>query len=212
MDDTQFVLVARRYCDDEIQLRAELLKRGVSILSGRSLFELLGPLTSGLVHAATRKAGAKTGGKKAKPAAKKPAKKARKAKKPAKAKPKTGKAQNVKTGKAQNVKTGKAQNVKTGRQDVARGVRPPLAQAMARVMGTKAMDSQTVLEALKKRSWAPRSANARQYLSFIFSSTPEAFKRIRRGLYKVRPGWPEVSAKASRVQEQPAQAASMSLH
>lgn len=76
----------------------------------------------------------------------------------------------------------------TNRKAVANGSRPPLYQAVAMVMGKEPMSIDQVLQELDKRGWSPDSEKPHNYISFIFSSNKETFDRVRRGVYRVKPG------------------------
>lgn len=77
----------------------------------------------------------------------------------------------------------------TNRKAVANGSRPPLYQAVAMVMaGKDQMSIDQVLQELEKRGWSPDSEKPHNYISFIFSSNKEVFDRVKRGVYRVKPG------------------------
>jgi len=135
-------------------------------------------------EASKRKAAAKAKARReAKEAAKKPAKAKTPAKKPTQAKKPATKKAKPAVMTAQSKKS-----AATGRQAVARGDRPPLKEAMVTVMGDDTVSSEQVIAALKTKGWMPDSKKPRQYISFMFSSNPEVFKRVGRGLYRVAKG------------------------
>lgn len=78
--------------------------------------------------------------------------------------------------------------VAEGRRAVARGDRPPIKEAIARVLGKKEMDASSIVKGLAAKGWLPntRPEKTQQYISFILSSTIDVFERVARGQYKVR--------------------------
>lgn len=72
-----------------------------------------------------------------------------------------------------------------GRRAVAEGDRPPVKEAMATVMGDRAMRSPEIVAALEARGWLPNSENPQQYISFMLSSSIDVFERVERGVYRV---------------------------
>ena len=87
-------------------------------------------------------------------------------------------------------------NAAEGRRAVARGDRPPMKEAIATVMGKASMGAPAVVEGLKKRDWLPNSKDPQQYVSYLLSSYKDVFKRLKRGLYKVRSGTKKAPPKA----------------
>jgi len=125
---------------------------------------------------------------KAKAAAKTTAKKAPK-KVAAKAKGKTkGKTAKKAAKKSTKSKAAAIAAATKGRRAVAEGLRPPLKEAIATVMGKTTMDAGQVIDGLKKRSWMPDAEDERGYISYALSSNKSVFERVQRGQYKVRAG------------------------
>lgn len=125
---------------------------------------------------------------KAKPAKKvTPAKKAvmKAAKKPvAKAKAAPAKKVSAKTRAARAIE---------GRRAVASGARPPLKEAMTRVMGSKTMNGDEILKLLNAKGWGPNSSNPVQHIKWTLSTEKTLFERVptvngkaQRGFYKVK--------------------------
>lgn len=73
-----------------------------------------------------------------------------------------------------------------GRRAVASGIRPPLKEAIATVMGKRTLGVGQVLAGLKRRGWMPETADERGYIVFCLSSNKRTFERVSRGHYKVR--------------------------
>lgn len=90
-----------------------------------------------------------------------------------------------------------------GRRAVARGDRPPMKEAIARVMGKKVMSSSEVIAALGKMDWLPNTQpdKTQQYISFILSSTTDLFKRVSRGNYKNTAQGAKLAAQAAKAQK-----------
>ena len=137
---------------------------------------------------ATKKAAKKAAAPKAKAAPKKTSAKSKAkktAKKAAKKSTKTKKA--PKKAKSKSKAAAIAAATK-GRRAVAEGLRPPLKEAIATVMGKKTMDAGQVIDGLKKRGWMPDAEDERGYISYALSSNKTVFERVKRGFYKVREG------------------------
>lgn len=64
---------------------------------------------------------------------------------------------------------------------------------MVAVMGDEVMGAAEVVAALIKAKTAPQSENLQNYISFMLSQNPKAFKRVARGKYQV------ILGKAERV-------------
>jgi hypothetical protein len=100
--------------------------------------------------------------------------------------------------------------VAEGRRAVARGDRPPMKEAIARVMGKSTLDAATVIKGLTEKGWLPNTApeKTQQYISYILSSSVEVFERIERGKYKVKDGVTFVhKTRAPKAKAAPAKAA-----
>jgi hypothetical protein len=95
----------------------------------------------------------------------------------------------------------KSPNVVAGRRAVALGLRPPLKEAIAKVMGNKAMGAADILEALEDRNWVPDAAKPQQYISCTLSSAKDIFERVegQRGLYKVAASRPALKRDIKKV-------------
>lgn len=141
---------------------------------------------------------------KAKPAAKKAA--------PKKAAAKKGAAKKAAAKPSKAVSSAVAE----GRRAVARGDRPPMKEAIARVMGKSTMDAAQVIAGLTAKNWLPNTPpeKTQQYISYVLSSTKEVFDRVERGQYKVKEGVtfvhktkaPKAKAAAAPKKETPAKA------
>ena len=168
MEDRKFVELCRRFCDDELTLRQELLARGVTVLEGRSPSDLLNPLTT--TFAARTKPGPKP---KAKiEAAESPKPKGKPGPKP-KAKPEVG----------------EPSPALVGRRAVANGERPPISEAMAIVMGKKTMGAEAILAGLIEKGWGPNAKEPRAYVSIVLAQQKQAFARVKHGHYRVKADW-----------------------
>lgn len=114
---------------------------------------------------------------------------------PPKAPPSKRKARAKKRTKAKKAPSAKAKKassnaVAEGRRAVARGDRPPMKVAIAKVMGDKVMDCSEVIAGLKEKNWLPNTVpgeKTQQYISYILSSSTDAFQRVERGRYKALP-------------------------
>ena len=73
-----------------------------------------------------------------------------------------------------------------GRRAVAEGLRPPIKDAIAKVMGGKTMSIDDIFEGLKAKSWLPNSSEPRQYISYLLSTSKDRFERVQgaRGVYR----------------------------
>jgi cell division protein FtsB len=186
-------------------LRAQIDERTKEVESLRAELKALDTVdvtksapTAAPVKAAAKKPGPKPGLKKkaADPAAKKTAT----AKKPA---PK-------KAAAAAKPSKSVSSAVAEGRRAVARGDRPPMKEAIARVMGKSTLDAATVIKGLTEKGWLPNTApeKTQQYISYILSSSVEVFERIERGKYKVKDGVTFVhKTRAPKAKAAPAKAA-----
>lgn len=158
--------------------------------------------------AVAKKPAAKTAAKTTKPAAKAAAKKAA----PKKAAAKKGAAKKAAAKPSKAVSSAVAE----GRRAVARGDRPPMKEAIARVMGKSTMDAAQVIAGLTAKNWLPNTPpeKTQQYISYVLSSTKEVFDRVERGQYKVKEGVtfvhktkaPKAKAAAAPKKETPAKA------
>jgi len=121
----------------------------------------------------------------------KPAKKAAKAK-PAKAAKKSAKGNSA---------------AAEGRRAVARGDRPTIREAVARVMGTKVMGSADIVAGLTKKGWLPGAKDPRTYCLYTLSDNKDVFERVERGRYKVRAGVVFENGKLKKAPKSPKAAA-----
>jgi len=74
-----------------------------------------------------------------------------------------------------------------GRLAVARGERPPVKEAIIRVLGDRIMSGEDVYEGLVKRDWLPNSKEPRKYVGYLLSSTKDRFEAVKssgRGMYR----------------------------
>jgi cell division protein FtsB len=216
-------------------LRAQIDERTKEVESLRAELKALDTVdvtksapTAAPVKAAAKKPGPKPGLKKkaadpaAKPVAKAVAKKAaapkakavaKKAKKAAAAPKKTATAKKPapkKAAAAAKPSKSVSSAVAEGRRAVARGDRPPMKEAIARVMGKSTLDAATVIKGLTEKGWLPNTApeKTQQYISYILSSSVEVFERIERGKYKVKDGVTFVhKTRAPKAKAAPAKAA-----
>ncbi len=123
--------------------------------------------------------------KAAEPPAPKKAKKGRKAKKVAPAK----KAAPAKKEATKKTKRGYNKFAAEGRAAVLRGDRPPIKEAISKVMGSKVMNATTIADLLKEKKWLPNSNDPKAYIAYILCSTKERFERVTtkgRGFYRVK--------------------------
>lgn len=78
-----------------------------------------------------------------------------------------------------------------GRRAVAEGLRPPIKDAIAKIMGGKTMSIDDIFEGLKSKSWLPNSSEPRQYIAYLLSTSKDRFERVAsagRGFYRVKSG------------------------
>jgi len=95
----------------------------------------------------------------------------------------------TKEARAKRVKVSKvssSSNAKKGRREVLQGKRPPMKEAVARVIGKRTMTATEIREGLRKRGWLPNTDKVQQYISYILSSTRDIFERVEHGKYRVR--------------------------
>lgn len=124
---------------------------------------------------------------KAEKATKKTAKKAEKVVEVKKADSKTPK---TKTPKAKGKRATQSLAAE-GRRAVAEGKRPPIKDAIAKVMGTKTMSIDDIFEGLKAKTWLPNSSEPRQYIAYLLSTSKDRFERVAsagRGFYRAKSG------------------------
>lgn len=76
--------------------------------------------------------------------------------------------------------------ISLGRQEVLRGLRPKLVDAVIEVMGQDSLSGPEVLYRLQQKGWAPVAAQPTSYISYVLSDNRNTFKRVARGHYKVR--------------------------
>lgn len=81
-----------------------------------------------------------------------------------------------------------------GRQQVMRGERPPIRDALQIVLGQRTMKSRDIGEELKKRGWIPVSTNPMGYISYVLSKSTKHFQAVQRGTYRVKPNAPPIPA------------------
>jgi hypothetical protein len=72
------------------------------------------------------------------------------------------------------------------RQEIKAGLRPPVKEAMLKVMGTKSMKGKEIYKALEAKGWLPNSRDPKSYIFNMLSECPELFERVSRGLYQVK--------------------------
>ena len=141
-----------------------------------------------VAKATPKKAAAKKAkvAKTAAPKVKKAAAKATPKKAAAKATPKKAAAKKAAAKPSKSVSSAVAE----GRRAVARGDRPPMKEAIARVMGKATMDAASVIQGLTEKNWLPNTPpeKTQQYISYILSSNDSVFIRVERGKYKVKEG------------------------
>jgi hypothetical protein len=88
-----------------------------------------------------------------------------------------------------------------GRRAVAEGLRPPIKDAIQKVMSGKAMSIDDIFEGLKAKSWLPNSSEPRQYISYILSTSKDRFERVvgSRGVYKPKGTTADKAPKAAKA-------------
>jgi type I site-specific restriction-modification system R (restriction) subunit len=121
----------------------------------------------------------------AKPA--KAAKAAPKAAKPVKAAPKAAKPVKAVKAAPKAAKPEKAAPKAAKPEKTAKGDKPPLRDAIYKVLGSKTMNAEGVLAALKEKGWEPNAQNQKGYVAYMLSSNKETFARSQdkgRGFYK----------------------------
>jgi hypothetical protein len=72
-------------------------------------------------------------------------------------------------------------------EKTAKGDKPPLRDAIYKVLGSKTMNAEGVLAALKEKGWEPNAQNQKGYVAYMLSSNKETFARSQdkgRGFYK----------------------------
>ena len=75
-----------------------------------------------------------------------------------------------------------------GIRAVKSGERKPLYEIITQVMKNRSsFDTETVMEALKRRGMMPKAEDPRSYITNTLSTRKDLFKRISRGQYKVKP-------------------------
>lgn len=97
-------------------------------------------------------------------------------------------------------------HIADGRKAVAEGLRPPIKDAIAKVMGERTMTIDEIFEGLRANNWLPNSSEPRQYISYLLSTTKERFERVPsagRGVYrgKVQATATEVAPRAPTVRK-----------
>ena len=93
------------------------------------------------------------------------------------------------TPKVQNRRGGSS--TAEGRRAVAEGRRPPIKDAISKVMGNKTMTIGDIFDGLKEKGWLPNSNEPRQYISYLLSTSKDRFERAPnggRGIYRVKSG------------------------
>ncbi len=125
--------------------------------------------------------------KKVKPQKTPDSKPAKKAKKTATKKVKPQKSEKTATPK-RKATAAAIESAAQGRRAVAAGLRPPLKEALAILLGTKSMNIEDAIKGLHAKGWMPASKNEHSYISYALSSNKDMFERVSRGEYKVRAG------------------------
>jgi hypothetical protein len=113
----------------------------------------------------------------------KPAKAAKEVKASAKAKPAKAAKGKKTPAKSENRRAAE------GRAAVAKGLRPPIKDAIAQVMGDKTMNATEIFDILKGKNWLPNANDPRNYIAYVLSSSKSHFERVAnrgRGFYKVK--------------------------
>lgn len=74
-----------------------------------------------------------------------------------------------------------------GRRAVAEGLRPPIKDAITKVLGNRTLTIGEIFDGLKEKNWLPNSAEPRQYISYLLSTSKDRFERAPngRGIYRV---------------------------
>lgn len=88
---------------------------------------------------------------------------------------------------AKVTKVRRGSNANEGRREVTSGKRPPIKDAIQKVMGSRMMSIDDIVDALKAKSWTPNSNDPRQYVAYLLSSTKDRFVRVKgagRGMYR----------------------------
>jgi hypothetical protein len=132
------------------------------------------------------KPGPKPGAKAAAAAASKPGPKAKPGPKPKKV---SAKASAKKTGAKPGPKPAASKRAAAGREAVKAGLRPPIKDAMAQVMGEEVLNADTIFERLEKKEWLPNAKKPRAYIGYLLSATKERFESVPtkgRGFYRVK--------------------------
>ena len=78
-------------------------------------------------------------------------------------------------------------NAAEGRRAVADGVRPPIRDAIEKVLGAEVLNIETIYSKLCARHWAPTSSEPRQYVAYLLATTKDKFERVPsmgRGFYR----------------------------
>ncbi len=88
--------------------------------------------------------------------------------------------------KVEAKKAPKAKTATKGRPKGQQKSRPPLAEAMAQVMGAETMGAGKIFGELKKKGWLPNSKDPRSYIQGSLSTRRDQFERVARGLYRVK--------------------------
>lgn len=73
-----------------------------------------------------------------------------------------------------------------GFRQVKNGLRPPLKEAVARVLGTSVMSIPDIHDGLKAKKWLPNSRDTRAIVSQVLANSKDRFERPRRGHYRVK--------------------------
>lgn len=161
------------------------------------------------------KPGPKPGPKKAKPGPK-PAKvkasakgpKAKPGPKPKKASKVTAKASAKASAKGPKGKPGPkpaaSKRAAQGREAVKAGLRPPIKDAMAQVMGDEVLNADTIFERLEKKGWLPNAKKPRAYIGYLLSATKERFESVPskgRGFYRRKDKTSKVNGGGKKTEE-----------
>ena len=100
----------------------------------------------------------------------------------------------------------KRPNVQEGRRAVAAGLRPPIKDAIASVMGTSTMTIEEIFEGLRAKNWLPNSSEPRQYISYLLSTSKERFEKVPhagRGVYRGKIAPPRLPPASSEEAKKP---------
>lgn len=91
--------------------------------------------------------------------------------------------------KSKPVPGSQAARAEAGRLEVLNGSRPPIQDAIAKVMGKDTMTAAEVLVEIQKRGWRPNSKDPLAYVAYTLSKSPRFERMVSKGkgMYRVRP-------------------------